>query len=204
MASFTDHFPPSGKRAEGQPIPMPWRAREPAADLLRTWAGTSFADGVYRVHTARSSARVISAIDVAYPEFAGRWTAFGFDWLGRQFAYRADAAADVAPVTMFEPGTGSALSIPATVWQFHHELLAAEREAVLAASFFQEWMAAGGRPLEHGEVAGYKVPLFLGGLDETANLEVADLGFYWHMSAQLIQQVRDLPPGTRIGRVSGG
>ena len=75
---------------------------------------------------------------------------------------------------MFEPGTGSALSIPATVSESHHEVLEAEHEAALATSFFHEWIAAGGRPLEHDEVAGYKVPLFLGGLDETANLEVTD------------------------------
>lgn len=127
---------------------------------------------------------------------AGRYQPFGFDWLGRQFVHPTRDAR--GPILMLEPGTGDALEIPGSLWAFHTEAMAEDAEALVAQGFFRDWMAAGGRPLEHHEAVGYRVPLFPGGPDEIDNLEISDIDVYWSISAQLIAQTRGLAPGTAV------
>jgi hypothetical protein len=45
---------------------------------------------------------------------------------------------------------------------------------------------------------GYPVPLFLAGEDTISNYEKQDLEIYWDTQLQLINQVKNLPPGTPI------
>jgi hypothetical protein len=87
---------------------------------------------------------------------------------------------------------------------FHNDELQARGEAALAISFYNRWLQSGGAAPPHGRCIGYKVPLFLSGVDDIDNLSLTDIGIYWHVSAQLIQQVRDLPPGNRIGNITIG
>jgi hypothetical protein len=103
---------------------------------------------------------------------------------------------------MYEPGTGSVRPLPATVETFHEQLLVEMGEAALAISFFGEWARATERrhlPLQRWQCVGYRVPLFLNGADEVANLEVSDLEVYWSLLAQVRTQAH---PGRRIGHVS--
>lgn len=161
--------------------------------------GRTFEDGLYRVHT-RTSARAADAlVRAAFPEFAGRLACFGFDWLSRQFATDAGRGSDGNPeVMLFEPGTGEALEIPVPFSRFHDEELIDYTEEALARSFFNQWRHAGGPVPEVTECVGYQRPLFLGGQDVVANLELSDLDVYWTILGQLRRQAKGLPGGTPI------
>lgn len=196
MSEFEERFALFQAAEGAEPPIVDWPASEPALGLLRRHAGATFAEGLYRIHTRSSSEQIEPSIAAGFPQFAGRWAPFGFDWLGRQFACRRGTDRDEAPVLMFEPGTGEALEIPVNVWLFHDQELVDDPEPALAVSFFRDWMASGGRPLAHSEVVGYRVPLFLGGQDSIDNLEVSDVDVYWTLMAQLVRKVRERPPET--------
>jgi hypothetical protein len=141
-------------------------------------------------------------IETAFPEFAGRITAFGYDWLGTAFALDSKRPKDGWPgVVMFEPGTGKALEVPANLITFHDVVLMEHGEAALAISFYEKWLASGGVIPKRSQCVGYRKPLFLGGSDDVGNLEISDIDVYWHITGQLIRKTKGLPPGTKI-RVS--
>jgi hypothetical protein len=96
---------------------------------------------------------------------------------------------------MFELGTGHALQIPCNLETFHEDELVHYSEEALALSFFDRWLEAGGEPPRLEECVGYKEPLFLGGDDDLANLEVSDLDVYWHIVGQALAAVRGKPDG---------
>lgn len=62
-------------------------------------------------------------------------------------------------------------------------------------------LLTGGKQLASGECFSYKVPPILGGKLEAANLEPADLSVHFSILGQIHQQVKDLPPGTRLSDV---
>jgi hypothetical protein len=105
-------------------------------------------------------------------------------------------------VILLEPRTGESLIILANLETFHNDELQVRGEAALAISFYNRWLKSGGTAPRHGQCIGYRVPLFLSGVDDIDNLSLTDLTIHWHVSAQLIQQVHGLPPGTRIGNVT--
>lgn len=92
--------------------------------LLDQLGGRSFGGGVYRVVRATDLDVWNGRIAIAFPEFAGRTSCFGYDWLGRVFAVDPARLEEGEPgVVMFEPGTGEALEIPCGIEAFHEEEL---------------------------------------------------------------------------------
>lgn len=171
-------------------------------EWLDAAGGRTFEGGLYRVHTKVSARASDALVRDAFPEFAGRLTCFGYDWLGRQFA--ADTGrgtADDPEVMLFEPGTGEALEIPVPFSRFHDEELVDYTEEALARSFFDQWRHSGGQAPTISECVGYQRPLFLGGQDSVANLEITDLDVYWTVMGQLRRQARGLPEGTLVTEV---
>jgi Domain of unknown function (DUF1851) len=175
-------------------------------ELASQFAGCSFENGLYRLHDDRTGPLGLALIEQAFPDFARRARPFGYDWLGRQFALDAGRIEDGEPlVLMMEPGTGETLEVPLPFEGFH-EHLDELREPALAAGFFAQWVSANPAqlPLRSGECVGYRVPLFLGGQDTVANLEVIDFEVYWSLCGQLRQGTRHLPTGTTVQQVSLG
>lgn len=103
---------------------------------------------------------------------------------------------------MLEPGTGQALEIPVDIVSFHETELRSYPDAVVAFPFFKSWLGSGGKSPAYDQCVGYKIPLYLGGNDEVTNLEISDFDVYWTLSAQLLTNARDLPAGTKVGRIS--
>jgi Domain of unknown function (DUF1851) len=166
-------------------------------ELLAAHGGSTFDDGLYRLHEPTTSLRADQIVAEAHPELGNRVRCFGYDWLGRQFAIDLNAP-EAASVRMIEPGTGEVLVLPASFVTFHDSLLMDYRDAALASAFFESWVAGhrDALPLKADRCVGYRVPLFLGGDDNLGNLEETDLWLYWDISAQLIAQTRNLPAGT--------
>lgn len=143
--------------------------------------------GAYRRLNGDDIAVIVDDVAAAFPEFAGRITIFGADWLGRVFA---TDDAHGGQVLMLEPGTAEALEIPASFAEFEASELVDYPDATLAWGYYQSWRDAGGAAPGLGECIGYRKPLFLGGADKLDNLALIDLSAYWSVTAQAIAQVR--------------
>jgi hypothetical protein len=74
------------------------------------------------------------------------------------------------------------------------------REHYLLESFLER-VAATGRTLRPGQVFDFIVNPVIGGRMELANVRATDLMVSIHMAGQIHDQVRSLPPGTKIDRV---
>jgi hypothetical protein len=186
-----------GERAQGGKILGPDIAE--LREFFAEFGGASFQDGLYRVIHPAELDEWQERICLAFPEFEGRITCFGFDWLGSAFAIdsgRLEGGKN--GVVMFEPGTGEALEIPANLVSFHDSGLLEFGEAALAISFYEKWRASGGPAPAYDQCIGYKKPLFLGGGDEVDNLGRSDLDVYWHIIGQLIRKTKGLPEGTPV------
>ncbi|MGJ5071223.1 T6SS immunity protein Tdi1 domain-containing protein [Bradyrhizobium oligotrophicum] len=173
--------------------------RPEAAKLFAEFGGSSFNGGLYRVVRVSSLGTWSARVAYAYPEFEGRITCFGYDWLGRVFAIDESRLEGGKPgVVMFEPGTGQALEVPANIETFHDDELVNFGEAALTIDFYQRWQKLARTKLEYDQCAGYKTPLFLGGVDDVRNLEPSDIDVYWHIFGQLIRKTKGLPVGMPI------
>jgi hypothetical protein len=176
-------------------------APEPTpAAFRRAAGGRTFSSGLYRTHTEQSASRLADHISAAFPEAPPHEAPYGYDWLGRQFCARTDDV--TASTLMFEPGTGEVLEIPVPFSDIHDEELVDHAEAALARDFFGRYLASGGSVPRLDECVGYRTPLFLGGVDDEANLELSDLSVYWHLMGPLIRGAKGLAPGTSIGSIS--
>lgn len=191
LERFLQAYPPLGGRLRPGPIDTP--------EALRTaGGGLSFGGGLYRVHTDASADAMQEHLRVAFPEAPGHAKPYGYDWLGRQFCATTDEA--FATSLMFEPGTGEVLEIPVPFADIHDQEFVEYGDAALASDFFSAYTATGAPP-KVTECVGYMRPLFLGGADVVANLELIDLDVYWHLAAQLIRQASGAAVGTLIAGV---
>lgn len=167
--------------------------------LFETYGGTSFNDGIYRVHTPSSSRTASKAAAEAYPALRMPLVCFGFDWLGRQFALDLNRGTPEDPeVLLLEPGTGEALEVPVAFSDFHDDALFRYRDSCLFPDWFAGWLASGGAAPAFTECVGYKRPLFLGGEDDMPNLELTDIDVYWSLMGQLLIATRHLPDGSPV------
>lgn len=173
---------------------------EIVAKLFKTYGRATFDHGLYRIHDAASSAVATRAAKYAYGNPEIPLTCFGFDWLGRQFALDPRrGSADDPEVLLLEPGTGEAFEVPVPYSIFHDYGLIEYRHDSVLPDFFELWRSeVGHHDLAFEKCVGYKTPLFLGGLDETSNLEVIDTEVYWSLTGQMLVATRHLPDGKRV------
>lgn len=184
--------------------PVPATATSGDKDLDRLFAelsAASFGGGLYRVHTPELALEWTEKVEELFPAFRDRVMCFGYDWLGRQFALDSRRHDGRHHLTLlFEPGTGEALEIPASIEDLHTEELVQHGDAALALDFYADWREASGDDAYLGmhECVGYDVPLFLDGEDEVSNLSRIDMDVYWTLAAQLLHGTLRLPPGSSI------
>ena len=173
-------------------------------EVFESLGGVCLDEGLYRVHTPASAIEWAGAIAEEFPTFQGRALPFGFDWLGRQFATDRDRTSSSGHLCLLlEPGTGEALELPYTVVELHQSGLIDQADAALAVGFYRSWRhdAEDIEALLYDECVGYRVPLFLGGADETSNLERTDMAVYWSLVGQMFVQSAVSPPGTPVSEV---
>jgi hypothetical protein len=176
---------------------------EAADERQEVDASRSFLNGAYRLHRTQDVERFTALAVAAFPEQAGRITCLGSSWLGCQFAIDESRIVNAErQILLLEPGTGEALEIPCGYDTFHSTELLRHSDAVAAVSFLDKWLSAGGTIPPYGRCVGYKKPLYLSGEDEVTNLHLTDFEVYWALSAQILEQVRGLPQGTKIAFVS--
>lgn len=194
-------FPVTAREpVSGDPRALP----APLASVLGTLGGVTLADGFYRFHTPDSAVRADVACAKLIKGYRDRCRAFAFDWSGRELAVDLGRDGSGELVICVDPGGGEYLTtdIPFGEW---HDMVAGEEDP-LAYPFYQEWRAANLAcgPLGFDQAVGYRVPLFLGGLDEVGNLEVMSREVYFEICTQLALKTRDLPVGTTIKEITIG
>lgn len=153
------------------------------SEFFELFNGKTFLNGMYRLFKKDDIEKWTAITEEAFPLYKGRFTVFGYDWLGRIFGLDKSKGT----VLLFEPGTGEVLDIPASFEDFHEVEIAEYSGDSLASDFFEEWFSNNNKyELKYGECAGYKVPLFLNGDDTAENLEVSDMEVYWGIMASFI------------------
>jgi len=168
-------------------------------EILNALGGKTFNHGLYRVLRIDQVPAAKQAMEGVFTEYRGRIVPFAFDWLGRHFASDRARVENGAPqVLMLEVGAGEAMEIPASVLDFHNVELVDYADDALAAPFWRQWRSDNPTDLAFTDCVGYKVPLFLGGPDVLANLEVIDLSVYVEICGQLRNKTRTLVPGQSI------
>lgn len=173
-----------------------------AKSFIEAFSGKTFGNGLYRIHKADEIVKWSDIISEMFPKFSNNILCFSYDWLGRHFALDYRRKKNNEPlILMLEPGTGEALEIPATFFEFHEEEIIEYQEEALAVSFFNQWKNINDELILPTQCVGYKVPLFIGGKDSIENLEISDMEVYWEICTQLINKVRNLPLGTSLKEI---
>jgi hypothetical protein len=130
---------------------------------------------------------MVALIAEAFPTFADRVLPFATDWLGRAYAIDLDRQRNDEPLVLqLDPATGETLEVPATLTTFHDVELVDYPEDAIALTYYGEWRESAPKTtLNQDSCVGFRIPLFLGGSDDLANLEVTDLNVHWSLSAQI-------------------
>lgn len=214
---FAAAFPPDAEAATSR---RPWGPAETEA-LFRT-ANPRYTDFIARSAVASYGKGILRVLlpggvpDLVTVNGANGWTSewpgltglapFAYDWLGR--LHMVDTRGSwikAGSVVRFSPGTGdveAATPKPCGLDEYLMDLLPRNARDWLSADYFDDWLAAGGRPLGPTECAAYIVPLTLGGEDDVPNLAVSDVEVYLSLAAQIHRQTADMPDGARIDGVS--
>jgi hypothetical protein len=155
------------------------------ADLLIRWAGASCDDGLYRLLAPEEMPRRSIAAGEVFPGFAGRALCFAVDWLGRLYAIDVGRPAGNGEplLVLLDPWSAEPVEIDAVFVEFHDDELVDYGDEILATGLRQAWLDGGGALPAAGQCVGYRVPLFAGGADEVANLEIVDLAAAWERVA---------------------
>jgi hypothetical protein len=169
------------------------------AGLFAECGGASIDKGLYRVHSYSSSIRWSDIIQQYFPDLNKTILPFGYDWIGRQYCIIYGVG---NVLVMFDPATMEYFKMAGDVIDFHNIDLVDDRDATVSEnSFLSTISKLKISELNIDQCVGYKVPLFLGGNDDPGNYEVVNIEVYWDIQMQIYNQVKDLPPGTKINSV---
>lgn len=158
------------------------------------YCGASFNGGLIRFHDDVSGPKFRAYVRAAFPALAPEVDVLAFDWRGRQIVTQGDSE----QLLLADPGTGEVEEFY-TVEEFSTALRIDAGYAALDGELFDQWRALVERPgagLPWDAAVSYAVPLYAGGEAGLEHLEFTDLEVLWDFTVQVLDQVRDLPPGT--------
>lgn len=193
IEDFLATFPSDGGTAE--PFSDPRLAQlDGFNELVGLGAGTSFGNGIVRIHSEREVLRASRFVRESFPEYGNSAVPVAKDWLGRQFAVPLAAGAPRPDLLLLiEPGSGEVFEIDCGVVDLFNAEMVADPVTYLASDLFEAWREANPVILSSDQCVGFKVPLFLGGAGSVGNLEVSDESVYWSLFGQMRLQGR-IPP----------
>ncbi|HZY36969.1 MAG TPA: T6SS immunity protein Tdi1 domain-containing protein [Mucilaginibacter sp.] len=164
--------------------------------FFEQFGGRVFDNGLYKVHNQGSFYLWTDLTFDCFKKYKGNSYCFAFDWVGRQFAI--NYLNKTPRILLLDPATFEAFELESDIQTFHSEQLKDFKDGQLEFSKFKKFMSDSPDNLSFEKCAGFKLPLFLGGKDEIANLEVIDMEVYWGLSYQMYMKTRGLPPGTKV------
>lgn len=158
------------------------------------YCGVSFNTGLIRFHDSVSGPAYREYVRSAFPRLDPVCDVLAFDWSGRQIVTQGESPT----LRLADPATGEA-----SEWYSVDEFAAALKidagARALDGGLFDRWREFVGRPgaqLPWDGAVAYTVPLYAGGPEGVENLQFIDLDVLWYFTVQVLDQTRDLPPGT--------
>lgn len=162
--------------------PKTWDVKNEELDyLFSNFGGLSIDLGAFRIHTYESAKKWTDIIVESFPEHENEIVAYGFDWMGRQFAIGNDNV-----VRMFDGSTGEEFEMEQTLEGFFNEELVEYGVETLDSDNFESWNTEK-IVLKHHEIVAFKVPLALGGEDSPENFHITDAEVDWEINRQLLE-----------------
>jgi Domain of unknown function (DUF1851) len=164
--------------------------------------GTSLEKGLYRIHETGNIDKWTSIVENAFPDFKDKIVCFAYDWLGRQFAICTNPVLnDNFLVIRFDVGSGIVYETMKNFLDFHNCEVIEHCENNLDSTLFFDWLD-NNSPLNFEKCLSYKIPLFLGGEKDLSNIELSNMELYWDLFGQILKQVKILPSGSKITKIS--
>lgn len=150
--------------------------------LLLQYGGSTYEDGLYRIHSLLSSNIWTQITEKCFPNYAGKIKCFSFDWYGRQYAQNIK---EENLLYMFDVATFEDFELPTSIEYFHNNLLVETKYDTLLVDEYEDWKEKNPEPIKFNQCVGFKVPLFLGGAEDLDNLELQDMELYWEIQYKL-------------------
>lgn len=128
-----------------------------------------------------------------------RSAAFASDWRGNLFVFDPDRfPTGERPVAVLTIATGEYENLHMSFAEFMGTVMPKTWREDLGQASFAAWIEAGGLVPTADQCVGHKAPLILGGSDDVSNLETLFLQVWVSFAGQIYEQVKNLPPGTKI------
>ncbi|MBS1511486.1 MAG: DUF1851 domain-containing protein [Bacteroidetes bacterium] len=196
MYTFLDNYIVTFKEAIKDDKSLYGETPKELFEFINSFGGYTFSNGLYRIHSFSSSLKWAILLGSYFPGYKNNIFPFAFDWMGRQFCMSNNGRT----IFMFDPATLEDFIMEQSLNGFHDEELV---NGILGQDLFKEIINQLSLiKIGYSECLGYRTPLFLGGADAIENYEAIDIEVYWHLQNELYQQVKNLPEGTKIGKIN--
>lgn len=145
--------------------------------------------GIYQIVTSVESVELGVMIESVFPTVAGKIVPFAVDWMGRVFAIDSSLCDlhEAATVTCFDLAEPSSFTTNANFDDFHNSVAVDMTDELLNINQLHQWTASHSLPEDGVSCIGYKIPLFMGGLDEIDNMELSIRSVYLHLLTELFK-----------------
>jgi hypothetical protein len=128
---------------------------------------------------------------------------FATDWLGALYLFSHSKPKNGQPrIARLDSATAQYELYDATFADFCLGRIGLGWQDLLAVELFQAWRRSGCPVPGPAQCVCPKIPLSFGAPFDASNLEVMPLVVWLYISGQIHEQVRKLPPGTKISGVS--
>jgi hypothetical protein len=158
------------------------RSEDIYLDFIMNYSKESFGSGLFRVVDSNNLEYFKGLVQSCFSELSDDIRVIGFDWLGRIFVSSDTSDSEIY---MCDAGSHEILEIPLGIKEFLNNEIPAYPDELFALDFYKEYISQGGTSPSYDQCLGYKIPLFLGGLDDLSNIEQIDFDVFWTIMSQL-------------------
>ena len=204
--NFLDNFHPNNclyeKNIQKLILPNLLTNTIETTEFFSQFEGIIFNQGLYRIYKITEINDWTKIVETVFSDFKDTITCFAYDWLGRQFTlYKPLHSSNKSLVLRFDISSGLILKINKSFQDFHNIELVNNCDNILNSINFDEWIKKSQEIFTREQCLGYKIPLFLQGEDEISNLEIDNMKMYWQLFGELLKEIKNTSPGTKISRI---
>lgn len=159
--------------------------------FLHSYCGVSFGRNIFRILRYQEITHLDELMSNLLGTASGEIIWFSANWMGNIFGQKtSDQGTDQKFIAMFDFGGAELFDVGTNFDQCLGNMVEYpdEDNGYFNPSFFKLWSEIASEQLDTFKCVGYKVPLFLGGVDDETNLEVIDTSVYWELTSQIIKQ----------------